>query len=148
MTTVDKIKEQLMQIDTLVELDKPYYWTNANTIICNINGYRWIFGTISNTTLNWDDAINWCASQGGVLPPREVLLMASMNPIIHSELVANGFSTYWSSTELELNASVAWVQSVYSGWQNPHVKSQLNMAFVCRRVLINQYSSQVTVGVF
>ena len=81
--------------------------------ICILNGTKWILGDESIEPMNWGDANKWCKSIGQDLPPREVLLMAFLNPEIRSNF-ANG--NYWSSSEDDSNC--AWAQGFNYGYQN------------------------------
>ena len=80
--------------------------------ICILNGTKWILGDESTEPMNWEDANNWCKSIGQDLPPREVLLMAFLNPEIRSKF-ANDY--YWSSSEFDSNG--AWGQDFNDGIQ-------------------------------
>ena len=83
-----------------------------NKEICILNGTKWILGDESTEPMNWEDANNWCKSIGQDLPPREVLLMAFLNPEIRSKF-ANDY--YWSSSEFDSNG--AWGQDFNDGIQ-------------------------------
>ncbi len=80
--------------------------------ICILNGTKWILGDESTEPMTWEDAKTWCKSIGQDLPPREVLLMAFLNPEIRSNF-ANNF--YWSSSEVDSKG--AWGQGFNSGYQ-------------------------------
>lgn len=84
-----------------------------NKEICILNGTKWILGDESTEPMNWEDANNWCKSIGQDLPPREVLLMAFLNPEIRSKF-ANTY--YWSSSEFDSYS--AWGQEFNIGDQN------------------------------
>lgn len=84
-----------------------------NKEICILNGTKWILGDESTEPMNWEDANNWCKSIGQDLPPREVLLMAFLNPEIRSKF-ANTY--YWSSSEFDSYS--AWDQDFNIGDQN------------------------------
>ena len=81
--------------------------------ICTINGTKWLLCDEAPKQMTWQDAKDWCESIGQQLPPREVLLMAYMNPEIRG-----GFANYyyWSSSEDDSN--YAWGQSFGSGHQS------------------------------
>ena len=85
--------------------------------ICTINGVRWILGEKSQKELTWNEAVAWCESIGQELPPREVLLMAYLNPEKRGGFAGN---YYWSSTEY--NSDFAWVQNFYYGTQGNNGK--------------------------
>ena len=85
--------------------------------ICILNGTKWILGDESTEPLDWNEAKAWCKSIGQDLPPREVLLMAFLNPEIRSNF-ANG--EYWSSSEFD--SYIAWYQSFNVGNQNYYYK--------------------------
>ena len=80
--------------------------------ICILNGTKWILGDESTEPMTWEDAKTWCKSIGQDLPPREVLLMAFLNPEIRSNF-AN--VSYWSSSENGSN--YAWAQYFTNGGQ-------------------------------
>ena len=84
-------------------------WNTAPTI-CELNGYRWVLGPEAEHKMDWYAANEWCKSVGGVLPPREVLLLAYLN-----EDIVDSFAEeyYWSSSEGYSGNS--WVQSFGSG---------------------------------
>ena len=79
------------------------------TTICELNGQRWLLGPEGPESMTWDDATDWCESVGGVLPPREVLLIASC---LHTSQFTARY--YWSSSESNSNA---WYQNVGKGTQ-------------------------------
>ena len=81
--------------------------------IGTLNGIRWVLGDESPEPMTWHDAKIWCKSIGQELPPREVLLLAYLNPEIRS-----GFADdyYWSSSEYSSN--LAWHQYFINGYQN------------------------------
>jgi hypothetical protein len=93
-----------------------YDWDRA-PIICELDGYRWLLGPEAEDELNFADAKVWCESVGGELPPRDILLQCCLN-----EDIKSGFKTswYWSSTEF--NATDAWGQYFYNGYQNGYGK--------------------------
>jgi len=107
-----------------------------NKEICILNGTKWILGDESTEPMNWEDANNWCKSIGQDLPPREVLLMAFLNPEIRSKF-ANGY--YWSSSEFDSYS--AWDQDFNIGDQNVISKSaKLSVRAV--RAIIAEASEQ------
>jgi hypothetical protein len=88
--------------------------------------------------MTWYDAIEWCQTVGGELPPRNILLEAYMNEDIRKEFFA---TSYWSSTELsatsywsstELSATNAWYQDFGYGGQYNDTKISV---FYARAVL-------------
>jgi hypothetical protein len=81
-----------------------FNWDNA-PVICELNGTRWLLGPEAEDTMDWEDAKEWCEAQGGVLPPRDILLHAYLNQETRGDF-ANAY--YWSSSELGSN--VAWSQ--------------------------------------
>ena len=80
--------------------------------ICTIDGTKWLLGDEAPERMNWCDAVEWCESIGQQLPPREVLLMAYMNPKIRRGFAKN---FYWSSSVDDNN--YAWIQSFGDGSQ-------------------------------
>ena len=90
---------------------KEFNWDNA-PVICELNGSKWLLGQESDEQLTWNDAIEWCKSVGGELPPREILLHCYLNDSIKQEFKSN---YYWSSTEND--ADVAWYQYFNGGYQ-------------------------------
>jgi len=101
-----------------------------NKEICILNGTKWILGDESTEPMNWEDANNWCKSFGQDLPPREVLLMAFLNPEIRSKF-ANAY--YWSSSEL--NSFYAWSQNFNNGSQNDFNKANANRVRAVRAII-------------
>lgn len=81
--------------------------------ICTIDGVKWTLGDEAPERMNWHDAKDWCKSVGQQLPPREVLLVAYINPEIRGSF-AN--SLHWSSSEDD--SSNAWSQNFNYGSQN------------------------------
>ena len=80
--------------------------------ICILNGTKWILGDESTEPMNWEDANKWCKSIGQDLPPREVLMMAFLNPEIRKKF---SHDYYWSSSEYDTND--AWGQDFEDGYQ-------------------------------
>jgi len=146
MNDIENIQKQIIelqkQITTLQEqfnnLKKGYYdWDNAPTIV-EINGFKWLLGPEAPNELNWDDAITWCNSVGGELPPRVILFLCYMNEEIKKEFWE---VNYWSSTEFstssacwpagpcapvrrtEFSTSSAWGQTFHNGGQNDRNKT-------------------------
>jgi len=80
--------------------------------ICTLNGIKWVLGEEAPQPMNWNDAKNWCQSIGQELPPREVLLLAYLNPEKRGGFAIN---LYWSSTEI--SSYLAWLQDFGDGSQ-------------------------------
>ena len=87
--------------------------------ICTINSTKWLLGDEAPERMTWQDAKDWCESIGQELPPREVLLMAYLNPELRGNF-ANSY--YWSSTEN--GSSLAWYQLFYNG--NQYTRGKFN----------------------
>jgi hypothetical protein len=100
-------------------------------VICELNGYRWLLGPEAEEEMTWEDAVVWCKLNGGELPPREILFLASLN-----QDAATWFreQPYWSSTEF--NANMAWVQTFSNGYEAYNFKNGTNSARAVRKVLI------------
>jgi len=81
--------------------------------ICTLDGIKWVLGEESEKSLNWNDAKNWCESIGQELPPREVLLLAYLNPEKIGGFAGN---YYWSSTAYD--SDHAWYQYYPNGYQH------------------------------
>lgn len=81
--------------------------------ICTLNGTKWILGDEATEQMTWGDAKAWCESIGQELPPREVLLMAYLNPETRSEFSNN---YYWSSSGSD--SDFAWNQNFGNGYQS------------------------------
>jgi hypothetical protein len=104
----------MTQIDALTN---PVYDWSKSSVICELNGYKWLLGPEADEELDWDAAIEWCQTVGGELPPRTILLECYLNrntePLFEKVW-------YWSSTEFaEVNA---WKQNFSSGSQNNNTK--------------------------
>ena len=56
-------------------MSKEFDWSTAPTI-CEVNGFRWVLGPEAEERMYLHDATEWCEEVGGVLPPREILLLA------------------------------------------------------------------------
>ena len=108
-----------------------------NKEICILNGTKWILGDESTEPMNWEDANNWCKSIGQDLPPREVLLMAFLNPEIRSKF-ANGY--YWSSSEFDSYS--AWDQDFNIGDQNVNFSKSAKLSVRAVRAIIAEASEQ------
>jgi len=111
MDNQQKIKELQAQIEALKAQEHVAYDWDEAPVICEINGYRWFFGQEADEEMTWHEAVEWCKSVGGELPPRDILLQCYMNegirPLLNPEW-------YWSSTEF--NASFAWRQNFSTGY--------------------------------
>ena len=110
---IKQIQEQLNNLQEQIKLliNEPFNW-EAAPVIGNINGVTWVLGPESDEQLTWDDAIEWCKSVGGELPPRDILLLCYLNEEIRKEFKS---SHYWSSTED--GANDAWSQYFNTGVQ-------------------------------
>ena len=108
-----------------------------NKEICILNGTKWILGDESTEPMNWEDANNWCKSIGQDLPPREVLLMAFLNPEIRSNF-ANNY--YWSSSEFDSYS--AWDQDFNIGDQNVNFSKSAKLSVRAVRAIIAEASEQ------
>ena len=74
------------------------------------------WGKTADKMINWVEAKEWCAEQGGRLPTRLELLQAYIDKVV-------GFKDdyYWSSTEY--NTAGAWRQSFGTGTQTSYYKT-------------------------
>lgn len=107
-----------------------FNWDKA-PVICELNGYRWHLGQETYEELNWNDAIEWCQSVGGGLPPRDILLQCYMNEDIKSLFKTEW---YWSSTEFD--TSDAWVQYFFNGNQDTYTKTNKTCVRAVKKVRI------------
>ena len=132
-------KEQLLAIinDGFKEIKKKYEaaqktfdWKNK-PIICELNGYRWFLGQEADKTMNWEQAIEWCQSVGGELPPRDVLLQAYLNEDIKTIFQKDW---YWSGTKF--GAPNAWVQDFLTGYQFTDLKTNYSYVRAVKKVRI------------
>ena len=133
MTFLQKIKELQDQIDALkaeAQVAESFNWDKA-PVICEINGHRWLLGPEADEELTWADAVMWCKSVGGELPPRDVLLQCYMNEDI-KPLFNDGW--YWSGTEF--TATDAWKQTFGYGNQLDFNKTYGYFVRAVRKVLI------------
>ena len=131
------IKQEIKDLQARVALleqqlidEEQYDWDDA-PVITTIDGIEYRLGPESPEELNWHDAIDWCKSVGGELPSREVLLICHANESIRSQFAA-GY--YWSSTEN--NATNAWYQGFYNGYQYPNVKASSLYVRAVRRIAV------------
>jgi hypothetical protein len=113
-----------------MNIEETFNWDNAPVIV-NINGVTWLLGQESDEQLEWKDAIEWCKSVGGELPPREILLHCYMNDSIKQEFKSN---LYWSSTEF--GAGYAWFQGFSNGGQVYGDKDDSDYVRAVRRLAI------------
>ena len=131
MTFLQKIKELQDQIDALkaeAQAAESFNWDKA-PLICELNGYGWLLGPEADEEINWNGAIEWCQSVGGELPPRDILLQAYLNEDI-KPLFKDGW--YWSGTEF--NATYAWKQYFFNGYQgNDNPKTNVNFVRAVRK---------------
>jgi len=97
--------------------EQSFNW-NDTPIICEINGYRWYLGQEADEEMNWCEAVEWCKSVGGELPPREVLLMCYIN-----EDIKPSFKTSWYWSSAEFHATSAWEQAFTNGDQRTNYKN-------------------------
>ena len=144
MNDIENIQNQIIelqnQITTLQEqfnnLKKGYYdWDNAPTIV-EINGFKWLLGPEAPNELNWDDAITWCNSVGGELPPRDILLLSYMKEEIKKEFAE---TYYWSSTEF--SDTHAWGQHFKGGYQGNNCKTGSYYVRAVRKLPGKNYES-------
>jgi len=122
---INKLQEQ---VNILTIERTKFNWEDAPTIV-EINGSWWVLGPEAPEELYWNDAVAWCDSVGGRLPPREVLLHAYVNEDIRTEFTA---ADYWSSTEF--TATYAWAQNFSSGAQNDDSKTAAFFVRAVRRL--------------
>jgi hypothetical protein len=132
MTTKDDIQDQIKQLQVQLETlnDPGFDWHHA-PVICEINGSRWVLGPESSHELNWHDAIVFCKSVDGELPPREVLLMGYLNEEVNEQLVD---SYYWSITDF--CDKTAWSQNFSNGNQSNIFKSNITHVRAVRKLYI------------
>ena len=105
-------------------------------LICTIDGYEYFLGPEYDGDLEWADAKKWCESlgEGYELPNRLVMLAICMNE--ESAALLTEYSYYWTSSELEDDASTAWTQywpSSYPGAQYSYSKSSAYRLRAVRR---------------
>ena len=131
MTIQQKIKELQDEIERLKAQEQlTNNWDEA-PVICEINGYRWFLGQEADEEMNWHEAVEWCKSVGGELPPREVLLMAYLN-----EDIKPSFKTSWYWSSAEFYATYAWEQSFNNGSQGTNLKSGRGSVRAVKKVKI------------
>jgi hypothetical protein len=131
---IKEIQEQINKLQEQVNLltieRTNFNWADAPTI-CEINGSRWVLGQEAPEELNWADAVAWCKSVGGELPPRDILLHCYVNKEIRDLFTA---TNYWSSTELA--ATFAWGHDFDNGFQNSYYKTVAFYVRAVRRLII------------
>ena len=127
----DVLEHALFLINQEESEPETFNWWDKDPVICELNGYRWYLGQEADEEMNWHDAVKWCKSVGGELPPREVLLMAYINenikPLFKPEW-------YWSSTEFD--AKDAWLQNFSNGAQDTSTKSTYYYVRAVKKVKI------------
>jgi hypothetical protein len=142
MTIQQKIKDLESQIEALKSQEIVHSSSNWDKapVICTLNGVKWLLGPEAEEELTWEDAVAWCKLNGGELPPREILFLASLN-----QDAADWFreQPYWSSTEFnanysstEFSANYAWFQDFSNGYENGNTKYSSYYARAVRKVLI------------
>lgn len=98
----------------------------SDILICTIDGYQYFLGPEFDGEMEWAAAKRWCESlgEGYELPNRLVMLALCMNEVTAEHLTDHAY--YWTSSELEENASQAWLQHWHSsspGYQGNTSKS-------------------------
>jgi len=135
MNKVDKYKlrdalEHALFLIIREESNPSFNWDDA-PLICELNGDRWYLGQEADEKMTWHEAVEWCRSVGGELPPRDVLLQAylkeDIKPLFKTEC-------HWSSTEF--NAPSAWRQLFSSGNQGTTNKTHFNYVRAVKKVKI------------
>jgi len=99
------------------ESNPSFNWDDA-PVICELNGYRWYLGQEADEEMNWHEAVEWCKSVGGELPPRDILLQCFLNEDIRPLFKPEW---YWNSTEF--NAAVACKPYFYDDYQSNTYKN-------------------------
>jgi hypothetical protein len=111
---------------------KEQTWSKA-PIICELNGYKWLLGPEAEQAMTWQEAIIWCHSKGGILPPRDVLLHAYMNEDTKKEFTETG---YWSSTALTITK--AWLHFFSNGSQGFYIKTNVGYVRAVRAIKLGE----------
>lgn len=112
MNKQQKINELLAQIEALKLADsQKFSWDDA-PLICTLDGTKWLLGQESEEKMQWLEAVKWCKSVGGELPPRSILLLAYIN-----EDTQKLFKPKWYWTSTGLNDKGAWKQYFFNGTQ-------------------------------
>ena len=110
-----------------------YNWDNAPTI-CELDGYRWVLGPeAEDREMNWKDATEWCESVGGVLPTRDMLLIAYMNKDIRDSFMLD---EYWSSSSYV--STCAWFQGFVLGYQDYDVNDNTYLVRAVKAIKIGE----------
>jgi hypothetical protein len=114
---------------------KEFNWDNA-PVICELNGTKWLLGPEAEDPMNWENAKEWCKSQGGVLPPRDILLHAYLN-----QDIVGGFADafYWSASEY--GSGHAWNQDFDGGYQFDSIKGNTTVRVrAVRRMKMKEFN--------
>ena len=111
--------------------EQSFNWWDEAPVICEINGYRWFLGQEADEEMTWREAVEWCKSVGGELPPRDILLQCFMNEGIRSLFK---LEWYWSSAEFY--AASAWEQAFTNGDQDTNSKNASNYVRAAKKVKI------------
>jgi len=108
-------------------------WGKA-PVICTINGVKWLLGPEAEEEMTWQEAVLWCKSVSGVLPPRDVLLQCYMNEDTKKEFTE---SYYWSSTKFADGST--WIQDFFlHGYQIGGVNGKTNSVRAVRAIKIGE----------
>jgi hypothetical protein len=113
-------------------MNEEFDWNIAPTI-CELNGFRWVLGPEAPESMSWDDATDWCKSVGGVLPTREILLLAFMDKDIRDSFANDA---YWSSSED--NSGNAWNQDFSNGLQYNYAKYNTYLVRAVKAIKIGE----------
>ena len=81
------------------------------------------------TRVTWQQAIDWARDAGSSLPTRQELALLYANCKQHFD-----FDLYWSSEAHKANASYAWGQYFFYGFQGNYHKSSAERARAVRRI--------------
>jgi len=138
LPTYEELQAQIellqSQLGTLISEKETYNWDNA-PVICILNDSQWLLGPESETELTFNDAISWCASMGGELPRRNILLECFMNEYTRKFFKP---SFYWSSTDSDVNHTYSWGQDFYNGYQNGSNKTVQYKVYAVKSIPINR----------
>ena len=133
---LNTIQDVSVKLDSLMRrledanVSRQYQWEDS-TEICELNGHVWHMGPEADVELTWEEAKAWCRSIGGELPPREVLMLASINEDIKPFFKKD---VYWSATEI--NYSTAWVRNLHNNYEDYNDKNHVNRVIAVRKVVI------------